>query len=195
VRSGNSNSAREFPPVLSALSPETTSPGTALVFRGKSKTTLVALVTSARSKGSARTTRGFAIQSKKAGAARRNEQKLRANAHPPTNAAKAALAVSRLFRAASSFEALRDRPPRAQNSSCVSFSLIATALNDKDGVPRRAFCGKLARGRPHTGFAARRRTWLGCARRGKPDAPSPRNSLNWNAATTFCRKPCADQLA
>ena len=157
VRSGNSNSARESPPVLSALSPETTSPGTALVFRGKSKTTLVALVTSARSKGSARTTRGFAIQSKKAGAARRNEQKLRANARPPTKpAAKPASAFSRLFRAASSFEALRDRPPRAQNSSCDILSAIAEPQITRTERRGRAFCGKHARRRPHTAFAARR---------------------------------------
>jgi hypothetical protein len=65
VRSGNSSSARELSPVLRALSPETTTPGTALIFRGKSATTLIVLVTSARSKGSARATKGFAIKSNK----------------------------------------------------------------------------------------------------------------------------------
>jgi hypothetical protein len=50
-----------------------------------------------------------------------------------------------------------------------------------------------AEGQRHSTLTAR--TWPGYARRGKPDAPSPRNSLNWNAATTFRRKPCADQLA
>jgi hypothetical protein len=49
VKSGNSNSAREFPPVLSARSPEMTSPRTALVFRGKTETSLIVLVTPARS--------------------------------------------------------------------------------------------------------------------------------------------------
>jgi hypothetical protein len=63
VRSGNSNSARELPPVLRALSPETTSPGAARVFRGNIETRLIDLVTSARSKACARTTEGFAIQS------------------------------------------------------------------------------------------------------------------------------------
>ena len=65
VRSGNSNSAREFSPVLRALSPETTTPGTALVFRGKSETALIAFVTSARSKGSAPTATRFATHRSK----------------------------------------------------------------------------------------------------------------------------------
>ena len=53
VRSGNCNSARELPPVLSAVSPLTRSPGAARTSCGKSETRLIVLVTSAWSKGSA----------------------------------------------------------------------------------------------------------------------------------------------